>query len=340
MITTMRINQVWKEIETTSGQANGLVFRRYSGSIIPDIFCSVRLPEKTKGFGLKIEVAKAPKTASFANLRDLKIENVPDPFDANKVLFLVQLVNQQHTEVFSVLCEDLISRVAEMESVDEVLRILIQRLDKWKSLFESASGQGLTPDQQRGLFGELYFLRAWIENEGDANISLLSWQGPAGNIRDFQIGEWALEVKTTHGNNHQKVQISSERQLDTSNLNYVFLYHLSLEEQLFSGETLNEIVDQVESLLLEKDASLSDFKMRLLQVGYFDQHRHLYDKKGYKIRACDVYHVKDQFPRIEEAELRRGVGDVKYSIVIADCVSYQVTQNELFQTINQKNGRT
>jgi hypothetical protein len=335
----MRINEVWNEIETTSAQASGLVFRRYSGNIKPDVFCSVRLPEKTRGFGLKIELAKAPKTAAFANFRDLKIENVPDPFDKNKVLFLVQLVNQQHTEVFSVLCEDLISKVFEIESENEVLKILIQRLDKWKSLFESATGQGLTPDQQRGLYGELYFLRNWLENEGDANTSLLSWQGPGGNIRDFQIGEWALEVKTTHGNNHQKVQVSSERQLDTTNLKYVFLYHLSLEEQLFSGETLNEIVDQVEDLIIARDAAISDFKMRLLQVGYFDQHRSLYDKKGYKIRAADVYLVKEMFPRIEEGDLRRGVGDVKYSIVIADCVSYQVTQNELFQTINRKNGR-
>jgi len=331
----MRINEVWNEIETTSASGQGLIVRRYSGTIKPDVFCSVRMPEKTKGFGIKIDVSKAPKTAAFANLRDLKIENIPDPFDGNKVLFLVQLVNQQHTEVFSVLCEDLISRVSEIESVDEVLRILIQRLDKWKSLFESASGQGLTPDQQRGLFGELYFLRSWLETDPNVPNAMLAWQGPAGNIRDFQMGEWGLEVKTTHGNNHQKVQVSSERQLDCSNLACVFLYHLSLEEQLFSGESLNEIVDVVESLLIERGASLSDFKMRLLQVGYFDQHRYLYENKGYKIRACDVYHVKDQFPRIEEVDLRRGVGDVKYSIVVADCVSYQITQNELFQTLNQ-----
>lgn len=331
----MRINEVWSEIEATSAQSNGLIFRRYSGSIKPDIFCSVRLPEKTKGFGLKIDVVKAPKTAAFANLRDLKIENISDPFDGNKVLFLIQLINQQHTEVFSVLCEDLISRVSEIESVDEVLRILIQRLDKWKSLFESASGQGLTPDQQRGLYGELYFLRSWLETNPNVPNAMLAWQGPGGNIRDFQMGEWGLEVKTTHGNNHQKVQVSSERQLDTSNLTHVFLYHLSLEEQLFSGETLNEMVDSVEVLLEERHTGLSDFKMRLLQVGYFDQHRHMYEKKGYKIRACDVYQVKDLFPRIEETDLRRGVGDVKYSIVVADCVSYQITQNELFQTLNQ-----
>ena len=330
----LRIIEIWEEIESTSAQAQGLIFRRYSGTIKPDVFCSVRLPEKTKGFGLKIEITKAPKTAAFANLRDLKIENVSDPFDGNKVLFLVQLVNQQHTEVFSVLCEDLIQKVAKIDSVDEVLRILIQRLDKWKSLFESASGQGLTPDQQRGLYGELYFLRSWLETDPNVNNALLAWQGPGGNIRDFQMGEWGLEVKTTHGNNHQKVQVSSERQLDTSNLKHLFLYHLSLEEQLFSGETLNEIVDAVEALLEERGSGLSDYKMRLLQVGYFDQHRHLYEKKGFKIRACDVYEVMDLFPRIEEADLKRGVGDVKYSIVIADCLSYQITQTELFQTLN------
>jgi hypothetical protein len=238
----MRINEIWAEIESSSIHNQGLSVRRYSGSIQPDIFCSVRMPEKTKGFGLKIDVSKAPKTAAFANLRDLRIENIPDPFDGNKVLFLVQLANQQHIEVFAVLCEDLISKVSEIESNDEVLRILVQRLDKWKSLFDSASGQGLTPEQQRGLYGELYFLRSWLETNTDIPHAILAWQGPGGNIRDFQLGEWGLEVKTTHGNNHQKVPVSSERQLDTTNLKKLYLYHLSLEEQLFSGETLNEMV--------------------------------------------------------------------------------------------------
>lgn len=336
----MKIDEIWSDIEKSAGFSSGLLFRRFSGSIVPDIFCSVRLPEKIRGIGLKIFSNKAPKTAGFSNLRDLKIENVPDPFDSEKSIFLIQLINHQHTEVFSALCEDLISKVADIKSEDEVLRILINRLDKWRSLFESASGQGLTSEAQRGLYGELFFLRSWLTKSHSVEQSILSWQGPAGAVRDFQLGEWAVEVKTTHGNNHQKVQISSERQLDTTNINNLFLFHLSLDEQLQSGETLNEIIDSVEHFLEEKKEGLSDFKMKLLQIGYFQQHRPLYSKKGFKIRAMDIYEVKDLFPRIEENSLMRGIGDVKYSIVIADCVSYQITENQIFKTLNSKNGRS
>lgn len=61
---------------------------------------------------------------------------------------------------------------------------------------------------------------------------------PSNEIKDFQFGSWGLEVKTTSGNIHQKIHISNERQLDTSNITYLYLNHLSLELREGAGETL------------------------------------------------------------------------------------------------------
>jgi len=157
--------------------------------------------------------------------------------------------------------------------------------------------------------------------------------GAERQIRDFQFKSWSVEVKTTHGNNHQKVHISNERQLDTANLDDLFLFHLSLESRLHSGETLNEAVDSI-LLILEKDfSSLSRFKNKLLEAGYFENHRIHYSETGYFVRNEVFYKVENEFPRIEEDEIRNGVGDVKYSIIISQCSEYIRTEGQVFQKV-------
>jgi hypothetical protein len=76
-----------------------------------------------------------------------------------------------------------------------------------------------------------------------------SWVGPESGIKDFQSDNWGVEVKTTYGNNPKKIQISSEKQLDLTNLEKLFLYHISLEVKQNSGETLNEIVESITGFL-------------------------------------------------------------------------------------------
>ena len=154
---------------------------------------------------------------------------------------------------------------------------------------------------------------------------------PEKQVKDFQSGSWGVEVKTTHGNNHQKVLVSSERQLDTSNLDNLFLYHLSLETRQQSGETLNEIVDSICELLTEDVISLNRFKSKLLEAGYFDLHRQFYEDTGYYIRQDVFYKVEKEFPRIEERDIRNGVGDVKYSIIISQCLKFIKPKEEVFK---------
>jgi hypothetical protein len=147
------------------------------------------------------------------------------------------------------------------------------------------------------------------------------------------MNNWALEVKTTHGNNHQKVQISSERQLDTTHLDKLFLYHLSLEKIQESGETLNQIIASINNILNADTIALNRFKSKLYEAGYFEQHYTLYDSIGYFIRQDNFYIVENEFPRIQENEIRSGVGDVKYSIIISQCEAFIQTEQSVFETL-------
>jgi hypothetical protein len=265
--------------------------------------------------------------------RGLKFDKIYDPDDSKFLLLNLVLVDKQFKDVFDTLVADILAAVINESDIKVILKNYSNRLIKWQSLFERFKEQGLTLEEQRGLYGELFFIRKFLQNNSDFINIINSWVGSEKQIRDFQSGTWSVEVKTTHGNNHQKVHISSERQLDTSNLGNLFLYHLSLETRQQSGETLNQIVDTIVEILSSDFTALSQFRNKLMEAGFFDHHRQFYTDIGYFIRQEVFYKVENSFPRIEERDIRNGVGDVKYSIVVSQCSDFIRTETEVFQTI-------
>jgi hypothetical protein len=328
-----KIDKIWEELENDISFSHGLLIRRYSSEVLPEIFVALKSPEKFRCIAASLSNSININLSSFSNLQVISVEIMPDETRPERNYLLFKLLNSEHKDIFSVLCEDLIINISSVKIEKQLYRELLNRFEKWKSLFDKALSQGLTPEEQRGLYGELFFLRKLLQNNSDYYNVITSWVGVEKQIRDFQFGNWSVEVKTTHSNNHQKVQISNERQLDTSNLDNLFLYHLSMESRLHSGETLNEAVDSV-ALILDKDiSSLNRFRSKLLEAGYFDNHIIHYTETGYFIRNEVFYKVENDFPRIEETDIRDGVGDVKYTIIISQCSDYIKTEEQVFQTL-------
>jgi hypothetical protein len=227
----------------------------------------------------------------------------------------------------------LIFGVSEVTNEQTLVEKLLERLAKWQSLFEKVGKQGLSGEAQRGLYGEVYFLRFFLNNTSDKNHCLKSWLGPEKAIQDFQHSNWAVEVKTTHGNNHQKIHISSERQLDDSIIEKIFLYHLSLDIRVGNGESLNSLIDEVFELLNDNTMACNLFKLKLLESGYYETHRPLYEERTYIIRQENLYRVSGNFPRITENQIPIGVGDVRYSIVLSESEEWRVDQQTLLSEI-------
>lgn len=328
-----KINQIWEELANDTSFKKGLLLRRYSGSVLPDVFVALQQPEKLLCVASSISDTIEVNTTQFDNLQEIQIDLFPDPNQKGKNTLLFKLTNNQHKDIFSVLCEDLIASITLETNEKQLVKTILNRFEKWKSLFTRIISEGLLPEEQRGLFGELYFLRKFLQINNNYQFVLNTWIGTAGEVRDFQMNNWALEVKTTHGNNHQKVQINSERQLDTTHLDKLFLYHLSLEKVQESGETLNQIITLINTILEVDAIAINRFKSKLYEAGYFDQHFALYDSVGYFIRQDTFYIVENEFPRIQENEIRSGVGDVKYSIILSQCDTFKQTELSVFETL-------
>jgi len=330
----MKINQIWDELANDSSFTNGLLLRRYSGSVLPDVFVAMQHPEKFLCIASAISKSIVVNIIPFDNLQEIQIDLYPDPNQKEKNILLFKLINNQHKDIFSVLCEDLIASIASETDEKHLVKTVLNRFEKWKSLFTRIISEGLSSEEQRGLFGELYFLRKFLQNNENFQQVLDSWVGTSREVRDFQMTNWAVEVKTTHGNNHQKVQISSERQLDITHLEKLFLYHISLEKAQESGESLNQIIDSIQNILDTDSIAQNRLKSKLYEAGYFEQHISFYDSTGYFIRQDTFYEVSGNFPRIQENEIRAGVGDVKYSIILSQCDNYKQTDISVFENLS------
>lgn len=313
--------------------SSGLVIRRYSGTVLPDVFVALRQPHKYRAIAASFPKSLTVNLLSFSNLRDIELQLIPDEKHQDKNILLLSLLDAHHADIFAVLCEDLMHAISHINNQTELLAELLNRFEKWKSLFDKVMSDGLTREEQCGLYGELTFLRKCLERGFDPLAVISSWTGCEGQIRDFQLQRWSVEVKTTYGNNQDRVHVNGERQLDTFNLDKLFLYHLSVEARQNSGENLNQLVASISERLSNNFMALKRFQTKLLTGGYFDRHRDLYASTGYFLRREVFYQVTGSFPRIEQKDLRTGVADVKYSITLTGCNEFVKSEQEVFQEI-------
>lgn len=328
----MKIELIWQSLEKEGGSESGLVYKRYSGSVLPDIFIAITYPEKLRSIAVHLTADVELSLTDWDKFRDIRIYSKRDERNNKKQYLLISLLNNQHRDVFSILCEDLIHRVEEIDSEADLVKQLLIRLEKWRLLFEKLRQKGLSAEAQRGLFGELVFLNKFIIESNNPDYCVNSWKGSAKAVQDFQYSDWGVEVKTTHGKNQQKLHISSERQLDSSLVPNIYLIHISLEVREGFGTTLNQIVKDTNEILENSPAALSSFRLKLLEIGYFEHHQDLYASAGYSVRQTICYRITDDFPRITEAMIPSGIGDVKYSLVVSASENWMI---DLLEIINE-----
>jgi len=329
-----KIESIWQDFIANDSLRTGIVLKRYSADVIPDCFVSMRMPEKVKSIAFRVST-KLIDISSLSDLKDIVSEIIPDETDKDKSLIIISLADNSLSSIFAVLCEDLFQAVSTTDQELVLIQVLQNRFIQWKELFVMAKGSGLTLEKQIGLFGELYLLKRLFLQTGLFAEILFIWTGPETGIRDFEKDNCAIEVKTTHTHNHQKIRISSERQLDTTLLQYLFLFHLSIEKRNSNENTLNTIVEEIYSILGQNKLLGNILKRKLISAGYFDHHKPIYQNSSFLIREEAFYKIENSFPRIEEKDLMKGVGDVKYSIILtSETEQYRANFNDVLQNLD------
>lgn len=326
------ISEIWKVLE--SERTIGLVKRLYSNDMEFHVFGTFQYPEKYYGVAFNFSKKLQLDVSPFNNLRELKVMLVADTTFPDSHLLIIQLLSSDNKDVFASLCENLIRSVLKLSGEQKIVKTVLNQLEKWRNLFDKNHYAGLTATEQQGLFGELHFLqKALSELHVSPSRLLRTWVGVDRELRDYQGNNWALEIKTTSANNPQKVIINGERQLDETFFDDLFLFHLSVEVSNCNGVTLCQKVVEIRETLACDLSALNIFNAKLFEAGYLDKHEPLYMEQCYQIRHENYYKIRDDFPRIKESELRTGISEVRYSIVLAMCDQYLISQNQVFKTI-------
>ncbi|MDY5931239.1 MAG: PD-(D/E)XK motif protein [Candidatus Ornithospirochaeta sp.] len=244
----------------------------------------------------------------------------------------IEAVNEDSFEVFFIVVSDLIAIASEEK--DSYFMAIIERLSKWSDFFRNAKTGILDRDKQIGLFGELCFIQEEIRN-GYSHI-VKDWRGPLRDVKDFIIGDTAVEIKTSIINATNRIHISDENQLDDSGFSQLFLNVRILMQNQMDGMTLPELIDSIKDEVEDNQSLIDEIDEKLMHSGYREEFRDQYINR---YEQTDYYwfvvHDTDdiQFPRIIPSDLASGVRFVNYQIELSSLHPFSADWMKIRDTV-------
>ncbi len=319
---------IWSELEADTSYTSGYVRLRIEPDACCDLFLAVRKPENSRSLLLEVNAQAFPPDTEYPQSDGFQvILSTIKPGPNGQIRIILQLSNERYSDVFSVLAGDIVTHVTAQHDQKAAIAEFISRLVRWQAFFRKHP-EGLGEEAQKGLYGELWFLRTIVIPSIGEGEAVRAWVGPTKTNQDFQFDKCAIEVKTTSGIN-QPISITNIRQLDDAGIDSLILLHILLDVRLGGVQSLNELVEEIRTFLHATNTSAAVlFDERLVDVGYLDIHQSKYMDPKYAIRDYEFFLVISGFPRILERDLMQGIGDVHYSIAAASCMPFKVSEKE------------
>jgi hypothetical protein len=318
----------WEVLEQQAHpEGSGFAVRRLSPGGKLDLFAGVEHGTAARlfilGAGETVPRTKLPKDTHGLELSWRRLELGSE----GRVAFIVKLAKPEYKPIFSALVGDILESLEEIDDYKEAFVAIIARLEQWRSLLEKPPVHELSADAQRGLYGELVFLRDILMGELGSR-AVMAWKGPDGSQQDFAVSGGAVECKTSSSRLHHMMKIASERQLDDRNLRFLFVRYLSVADGEI-GESLADVIEGIASAITTNSEAVAHFAKCLQNIGY----THTKDnyKTRYQIRDEKYFKVTEGFPRITEDVVPEGVGDVTYSISVAGCAPFEVLEEQVLK---------
>jgi hypothetical protein len=249
--------------------------------------------------------------------------------DDGQQRFVLTLEKHVDQDLFSGLCETLIESIAPITNPATALSVALAHIKRWKAFLAGKKTRLLSPEEIRGLFSELLFLRSLYQGHLVENSAIEAWCGIEGMHQDFIFGNTAVEIKSLSGKERNTVHISSEDQLEglSDNL-FLMIFRLNDMPDSDRALSLNDAVRRIENELTDAVA-LEDFSAKLAGYGYVPVQE--YDLPKLQITNVHVYRVTVDFPRLIRSHLPEGVTRVAYEIELEKIAPFEVVQEQIFR---------
>lgn len=253
---------------------------------------------------------------------------------------LFRLEDDELRDIFGELCQDLVSVAGAAETDEVALTISVSRTWRWHHLLRGGGGKLLGPEQQKGLLGELLTIEA-LSAAVSYQVVLESWTGPLGEPKDFLLPDSiAIECKAVRGVEQPFVQISSEWQLDSSEVHRLFLVLAALERGADADPncfTLDDVAARVRTSVAESaPEAVPMLDSRLFAAGYRPEDD--YSEYRWAGGLTSAFEVAGGFPRVEGATLPTGVERVSYRLSVGACATHEVDLDDVVETAGGTRG--
>ncbi len=226
-----------------------------------------------------------------------------------------------YEDLFALLCGDVVRAIHNASTPALAVRAFVASVDRWRRFMEKGRSL-LSEERVRGLIGELVVLSRLIARFG-TRAALSGWTGPLDALRDFQLPDFSVEVKTYQSDTGASVRISDAQQLDDVQSRPVFLTAVHLARSETQGLLLSQFVERLRALMVSDFDLLELFGARLAEYGYMDAHAGYYSHK-FLIERLSVFQVREGFPCIRSRDLPPGVHDVHFSVDLSSMMPFAV----------------
>ena len=207
---------------------------------------------------------------------------------------------------------DMIAFSGAAASPAEAVQRVLRRYAAWVRLFERRQSELLGIHAQKGLLGELMFLKNVIEEGRPMLDSLAGWAGPDGADQDFFYDDGWHEVKAV-GAAAAAVSISSVEQLDHPMEGELVVFRIdACVPQHNNAVTLYQMVSALKKMTVSIPGAAETLLLKLAAAGYV--HRGEYDQQYFFVSAQQRYAVTESFPRMRRAGLPREVINISYQL--------------------------
>ena len=194
-------------------------------------------------------------------------------------------------------------------------------LSRWRRFWGTAPAGGLSAEEVRGLFGELWFIGVWLLPHGPDQVG--HWLGPTGARHDFAWSGLALEAKATTSVRGHVHRINGLDQLDAPLDGRLLLFSLRMREEATASNTLTSLVETITMALGDNGDALDAFESRLAQTGYSPLDADRYADARFRVVNERLYEVTEGFPRLSAGSfidgVPSGVERIEYEVNLDSC---------------------
>ncbi|WP_302951173.1 PD-(D/E)XK motif protein [Holdemania filiformis] len=230
------------------------------------------------------------------------------------------LMDRKQEDVFIIMAGDIIE-YSNVDTDDIALLKVLRRYNAWLKLLDHKCDAVLGSNTQKGLIGELLFLKEKIETGMLPSEALIGWDGPEGADQDFVYAECWYEIKST-GASSTEIFISSVEQLDRDDEGELVVYRIDkCAPDQPKSFTLYGLVHAIIDLISRLGENPDELVLKLGSAGYIDMKE--YDKQHFSMSSKQIYSVNNTFPKIRRKEIPNEIINMEYRIDIPSIKSWE-----------------